>query len=72
MVVELKGAPVAERVPLSQLRDAHGHVDLQRMGPRLALAALAREQRAAIVRLRRPPPACASAAACAPRSTAST
>ena len=56
VVVELKGAPVAERVPLSQLRDSHGHVDLQRMGPRLALAALAREQRAAIVRLRRAAP----------------
>jgi minor extracellular serine protease Vpr len=52
VVVELTGAPVAQRLPLSQLRDSHGHVDLQRMGPRLALAALAHEQRAALGRLR--------------------
>ena len=56
VVVELTGAPLAQRTPLAQLRDAQGHVDLRRRGPRLALAALAREQRAAVARLRRAAP----------------
>ena len=56
VVVELTGASLAQRTPLAQLRDAAGHVDVRRMGPRLALAALAREQRAAVARLRRAAP----------------
>ncbi len=38
------------------MRDAGGHVDLRRLGPRLALAAVAREQRAADQALRRAAP----------------
>ena len=56
VVVELTGAPVAGRTPLAQLRDGQGHVDLRRMGPRLALAALAREQGSAVARLQRAAP----------------
>jgi minor extracellular serine protease Vpr len=56
VVVELKAPPVAERAPLTALRDARGHVDLRRMGPRLALASLAREQRAAALRLKHAAP----------------
>jgi minor extracellular serine protease Vpr len=56
VVVELRAPPVSEGAPLSQLRDARGHVDLGRMGPRLALAALARDQHAAELRLRRAAP----------------
>jgi minor extracellular serine protease Vpr len=56
VVVELKGAPVAERAPLAQLRDSRGHVDLQRLGPRLARAQIAQEQRAAAERLERAAP----------------
>ena len=56
VVVELRAPPVSERAPLNQLRDARGHVDLGRMAPRLALAALARDQRAAELRLRRAAP----------------
>ena len=56
VVVELKGSAVAERAPLSQLRDARGHVDLQRLGPRLARAEIEREQRAAAQRLKRAAP----------------
>ena len=56
VVVELKGSPVAERAPLAQLRDARGHVDLQRLGPRLARAEIQREQRAAAQRLKRAAP----------------
>ena len=51
VVVELRAPPVSERAPLTQLRDRRGHVDLQRLGPRLALAAIARQQRAAELRL---------------------
>ena len=51
VVVELRAPPVSEQAPLTQLRDRRGHVDLQRLGPRLALAALARQQRAAELRL---------------------
>jgi hypothetical protein len=59
VVVELKGAPVAGRVPLSQLRDAHGHVDLQRMARRSPACG-------------RPLRACSCGGTCARRSTAST
>jgi minor extracellular serine protease Vpr len=52
VVVELKAPPVSERAPLAQLRDSRGHVDLSRLGPRLALAAVEREQRAAAQQLR--------------------
>ena len=56
VVVELRAPPVSERAPLTQLRDPRGHVDLGRLGPRLALAALARQQRDAELRLRRAAP----------------
>jgi minor extracellular serine protease Vpr len=56
VVVELSAPPVSEDAPLTQLRDAHGHVDLSRFGPRLALAAIARDQRDAEARLRRAAP----------------
>jgi minor extracellular serine protease Vpr len=56
VVVELKAPPVVERAAMTQLRDARGHVDLHRLGPRLALAAVAREQRAAALRLRQAAP----------------
>ncbi|MDX6619386.1 MAG: minor extracellular serine protease Vpr [Gaiellales bacterium] len=56
VVVELTGAAISQRTPVAQLRDAQGHVDLHRMGPRLALAELAREQRAAVARLQRAAP----------------
>ena len=65
VVVELRAPPVSEPAPMSQLRDARGHVDLQRLGPRLALAALAREQHAAELRLRRAAPGLRVTAACA-------
>ena len=54
--MELGAPPVSEDASLTQLRDAHGHVDLARFGPRLALAAVARSQRAAEARLRRAAP----------------
>ncbi|MDX6730908.1 MAG: minor extracellular serine protease Vpr [Baekduia sp.] len=56
VVVELTGPAVAQRAPLAQLRDARGHVDLHRLGPRLARAAVQREQRAAAQRLRQAAP----------------
>jgi subtilisin family serine protease len=56
VVVELRAPSLAERAPLTQIRDQHGHVDLQRFGPRLALASLARQQHAAELRLRRAAP----------------
>jgi minor extracellular serine protease Vpr len=56
VVVELRAPSVSARAPLTQLRDARGHVDLQRLGPRLALAALAGQQHAAELRLRRAAP----------------
>ena len=52
VVVELKAPPVAARTSLAEMRDARGHVDLHRFGPRLALAAVRREQSAAALRLR--------------------
>jgi minor extracellular serine protease Vpr len=56
VVVELRAPPVSERAPLTQLRDPRGHVDLQRLGPRLALATLARQQHVAELRLERAAP----------------
>ena len=56
VVVELSAPPVSEAATMSQVRDARGHVDLQRLGPRLALAALARGQHAAELRLKRAAP----------------
>ena len=56
VVVELRAPPVSERAPLTQLRDPRGHVDLRRLGPRLALAALARQQHHAELQLRRAAP----------------
>jgi subtilisin family serine protease len=56
VIVELRAPPLSERGPLTQLRDSRGHVDLERLGPRLALAAIARQQSAAEARLRRAAP----------------
>jgi minor extracellular serine protease Vpr len=56
VVVELRAPPVSASASLTQLRDRRGHVDLQRLGPRLALAELARAQSAAELRLQRAAP----------------
>ena len=55
-MVELRAPPVSRARAADQLRDPRGHVDLQRLGPRLALASLARQQRAAELRLERAAP----------------
>jgi minor extracellular serine protease Vpr len=56
VVVELRAPSVAARASLAELRDARGHVDLHRLGPRVALAELRREQAAIALRLRRAAP----------------